>query len=162
MRFHLPAAGVGLLVGLTIAALHAGPRQPGTDDEQEIRRLIASHAAASQQGDLRGLVGVYHADADVRYSDGTVLHGRAELEKSYREALSSEPRGLAHSHPTETIHIRFLRPDIAFVDVESVSGGGTSQAGMTEPLSRTPLFVVFTKEQGKWGVAVQRSGMQLK
>ncbi len=162
MRVYLPAAGVGLLIGLTIAGVHPQAVQTGADDEQEIRRLIASHAAASHQGDLHGLVSVYHADADVRYSDGTVLRGRAELEKSYRQALSSDPNGLAHSHPAETIHIRFLRPDVAFVDVESVSGGGADQAGASEPVSRTPLFVVFTKEQGKWGVAVQRSGVQLK
>jgi|SRR5439155_4875797 len=103
-----------------------------------------------------------HTGADVRYSDGTVLRGRSELEKSYREALSSDPKGLAHSHPANTIHIRFLRPDVAFVDVESVSGEGLDSAGTTRSLTRTPLFVVFTKEQGKWGVAVQRSGAQLK
>jgi uncharacterized protein (TIGR02246 family) len=162
MRVHLPAAGVALVIGLAIAGVHAEPMQPRADDEREIRRLIASHAVASQKADLRGLLSVYHADADVRYSDGTVLRGRAELEKSYREALSGDPNGVAHSHPAETIHIRFLRPDVAFVDVEAVAGGGAGRAGATEAVSRTPLFVLFTKDQGRWGVAVQRSGVQLK
>ena len=161
MKTYLPTAVVGLVIGLSLVGVHAAPRSSAADDEQEIRRLIASHAAASQRGDVGGLVGVYHADADVRYSDGTVLRGKEEIEKSYREVLASEPKALAHSHPTETIHIRFLRPDVAFVDVESVSGGG-GQAGMAEKPSRTPLFVVFTKDNGKWGVAAQRSGAQLK
>lgn len=69
---------------------------------------------------------------------------------------------MTHDHPEETIRIRFLRPDVAFVDVESVSGGGTDQAGAPLPVARTPLFVVFTKEQGRWGVAAQRSGARLK
>jgi uncharacterized protein (TIGR02246 family) len=161
MKIHLPAATVGLLIGVSVAGILAQPKHSAADDEQEIRRLIASHATASQRGDVGGLVGVYHPDADVRYSDGMVLRGREEIEKSYRDALSTEPKGLAHSHPQETIHIRFLRPDVAFVDVESVSAGG-GQAGTTESPSRTPLFVVFTREQGRWGVAVQRSGAQLK
>jgi len=161
MKIHLPAAAVGLLIGMGVAGVLAQPRQSAADDEQEIRRLIASHAAASQRGDVGALVAVYHADADVRYSDGTVLRGREQIEKSYRDALSTEPSGLAHSHPPETIHIRFLRPDVAFVDVESVSVGA-GQAGTAKSPSRTPLFVVFTKEQGKWAVAIQRSGARLK
>lgn len=160
MKVQLVAVAAGLSIVLSVAGLRAGAS--AAEDEQEIRRLIAAHATASQQGDLRGLVGVYHADADVRYSDGTVLRGRADIEKSYRDVLSSEPKELAHSHPTDTIHIRFLRPDVALVDVESVSGGGPGEAGTTEPPSRTPLFVVFTKERGRWGVAAQRSGAPLK
>jgi uncharacterized protein (TIGR02246 family) len=141
---------------------HSRISQARLKDELEIRRLIAAHAAASQRGDLQGLVGVYHDDADVRYSDGTILRGKTALAKDYREALSSDPHAIAHSHPARTIHIRFLRPDVAFVDVESVSGGGVDQTGKKEPLTRTPLLVVFTKENGKWGVAVQRSRVPLK
>lgn len=162
MRGPILAGGIALLGGLVIFGLHAESGSTVAKDEQEIRHLIAMHASAAQQGDLRGLVSVYHTDADVRYSDGTILRGRAELEKSYSQALSNDPKGLAHSHPVDSIHIRFLRPDVAFVDVESVSGGGTDQAGAAGEVSRTPLFVVFTKEEGKWGVAVQRSGVRLK
>lgn len=52
---------------------------------------------------------VCQADAEVRYSDGTVLRGRAEVEKSHGQALSADPQGVGHSHPSETIRIRFLR-----------------------------------------------------
>jgi len=61
---------------------------------------------------------------------------------------------MAHAHPPETIRIRFLRLDMACVDVESVSVAGQSP--------RTPFFLVFTKVQGKWEVAVERSGVPLK
>jgi hypothetical protein len=44
----------------------------------------------------------------------------------------------------ETIRIRFLRPEVAFVDVESVPASGSG--------SRTPCFLVFTKLHGKWGL----------
>jgi len=150
---------IGALTVAVIAELRVQAAQTRADDERQIRLLLASHAAASQHGDLQGLVSVYHSDADVRYSDGTVLQGRAALEKRYRQVLSSDPHAVSHSHPSGTIHVRFLRPDVAFVDVESVSGDDTGQG---EAATRTPLFAIFTKEAGHWGVAVQRSGIPLK
>ena len=87
-------------------------------------------------------------------ADGRILSGRAEIEQSYREVMSGGPKRLAHAHPPETIRIRFLQPDVAFVDVESASVAG--------PGPRTPFFLVFTKVQGKWGVAVERRGVPLK
>ena len=61
---------------------------------------------------------------------------------------------MAHAHPSETVRIRFLQSDVAFVDVESVSVAGQGP--------RTPFFLVFTRVEGKWGVAVERSGVPLK
>ncbi len=131
MRARLLSVAAGAFIVLTFSVVRLAAVQRGPGDEEEIRRLIDAHAAASQRGDLSGL-----------------------------------------AHPSDTIHIRFLRPDVAFVDVDSVPGGGTGQAGTVHagaaqagappPVSRTPLFVVFTKEQGKWGVAVQRSGVRLQ
>ncbi|MBI4483153.1 MAG: nuclear transport factor 2 family protein [Acidobacteria bacterium] len=86
MRVPLLAAAASILMVLMFAGVHLQAMQATAGDEQEIQRLIASHAAASRRGDLRALVDVYHADADVRYSDGTMLRGRAELEKSYRQS----------------------------------------------------------------------------
>ncbi len=162
MRIRWAWISAGLLIVAALAAerLLAAPPQAG--DEAEIRRLIAAHAAASQHRDLRGLVDVYHADADVRYSDGTVLHGRVEIEKSYREALASDPGEVSHVHPAESIHIRFLRPDVAFVDVESVAVGNAGGSAAPQPATRVPLLVVFTKQDGRWGVVAQRSGAPLK
>lgn len=48
--------------------------------------------------------------------------GRAEVEQRYAQALSNDLHAVSHSHPTDTVRVRFLRPDVAFVDVESVSG----------------------------------------
>ena len=112
------------------------------------------HASASQQDDLEGLVAGLHPDADSRRGDGRILSGRAEIEKRYRDVVSGGAKRMAHAHPAETIRIRFLQPDVAFVDVESVSVEGQGP--------RTPFFLLFTKVQGKWGVAVERSGVPLK
>jgi uncharacterized protein (TIGR02246 family) len=141
----------GCLLVVLASTAHAQTIQANAADENAIRDLIGLHASASQQDDFAGLVGGYHADADLRRSDGSIVSGKAAIEKRYRDILSGGIRQMAHVHPPETIRIRFLRPDVAFVDVESVSVSG----------QRTPYFLVFTKVQGKWGVAVERSGVPL-
>lgn len=77
-----------------------------------------------------------------------------EVAKFYRSIVAGGPHRLAHAHPTDSIRIRFLEPDVAFVDVESASMSGMG--------SRTPCFLVFTKVDGAWGVAVVRSGAEME
>jgi uncharacterized protein (TIGR02246 family) len=136
--------------------------QPDPADEQTIRTMIAAHAASSQKGDHDGLNAGYHADSDVRYTDGVLVTGRKEIGQRLHQILAHGPKAMAHEHPEKTIRIRFLRPDVAFVDVESVSGGGTDSAGAAVPVRRDPFFLVFTKVDGRWGVAVERMGARLK
>jgi len=146
--------GVCLLAGLASTAVQPQTIQGASADERAIRGLIALHASASQRDDFANLVGGYHVDADVRRSDGSIVSGKVAIEKIYRDILSGGPKRMAHIHPPETIRIRFLQPDVAFVDVASEP--------VSQPGERTPYFLLFTKVQGKWGVAVERSGVPLK
>jgi hypothetical protein len=50
----------------------------------------------------------------------------------------------------------------AFVDVESVFGGGSDDDGTAIAPTRVPFFLVFTKVEGDWGVAVERVGARLR
>ena len=154
MRASTVVLILALVAGFGGTAVRGQTVQGIPADEQAIRDLVALHASASQQDDVDGLVVGLHADADSRRADGRILSGRSEIEKRYRDVISGGPRRMAHVHPPETIRIRFLQPDVAFVDVESVSAAGEGP--------RTPFFLVFTKIQGKCGVAVERSGVPLK
>ena len=129
-----------------------------SSDEQQIRKLIAEHAAASQIGDFDALVSGYRADSDVRYADGVLLDGKQAIEQSYREILRHGPTTMAHTHPEESTRIRFIRDDVAFADIISLSGGGTDEHGAVSTPRRVAVFVVFTKVGGEWGVAVERIG----
>ena len=160
LPLRIACAVVG--VCLSASALQSQTFQAAPADSQTIRDLIALHADASQHGDFDRLIKGYQADADVRYSDGSVFRGLAQIKPRIREILSNGPTSMAHAHPPATIHIRFLRPDVAFADVESVFGGGNDAAGAPIPPTRVPFFLVFTKIDGRWGVAVERSGVRLK
>jgi ketosteroid isomerase-like protein len=119
------------------------------------------HAAASQTGDFDNLVAGYRADSDVRYADGVLLDGQQAIEQHYRKVLEYGPTAMAHSHPKESVRIRFLRDDVAFADVVSLSGGGIDENGKAIAQRRVAFFVVFTKIDGEWGVTIERMGATL-
>ena len=119
-----------LIAGLTSTVVHAQTTRSDAADEHAIRELIASHTAASQHDDFANLVGGYHVDADLRRSECSIVSGRSAIEKIYRDILSGGSKRMTHIHPPETIRIRFLRPDVAFVDVASTP--------VSEPGERIP------------------------
>ena len=43
-----------------------------------------------------------------------------------------------------------------------VFGGGNDAAGASIPPTRVPFFLVFSTVDGRWGVAVEQSGVRLK
>lgn len=128
---------------------------PGTAaDKQAIRKLVAAHANSAQRDDVPGMIATMHRDADTRLDDGAFLVGSEENAQFLHHIVSGGPHRLAHVHPADSIRIRFLQPDVAFVDVDSVSMSGTGP--------RTPYFLVVTKVEKKWGVAVVRNGPDMK
>lgn len=136
--------------------------QTNLEDEQAIRNLIAEHAAASQTGDFDGLVGGYRDDSDVRWTDGVLVEGLAEIHSLYQDVLSNGAQAMAHRHPTKTIRIRFLSEDIAFADIDSLPGVMGEVKSPSQHQATTPFFVVFTKVAGEWGVAIERQGSSVR
>jgi len=100
------------------------------------------------------MVATQHEDVDERLDDGRHLVGRAEVATFFSSVVSGGPRKLAHVHPPESVKIRFLTPEVAFVDVESTSMSGAGP--------RTPYFLIVTTVSGKWGVAVVRDGVPVE
>jgi uncharacterized protein (TIGR02246 family) len=132
--------------------------QTQLSEEQRIKQLIAEQARASERRDLRGLVDLYHADAEWILSNGTRLAGRAAIEDAYRQSIESPvaKSGRHHIHPDQSVRIRFLRPDFALVEVESHSVGGTDAQGAPLPTSKSLLITLWTKQDGEWTILYQR------
>ena len=95
LPLRIACAVVG--VCLSASALQSQTFQAAAADSQTIRDLIALHADASQHGDFDRLIKGYQADADVRYSDGSVFRGLAEIKPRIREILSNGPTSMAHA-----------------------------------------------------------------
>lgn len=133
--------------------------QGTADDEAAIRQTIAAHGEAWTQKDIGRAVAVYHPSASVRLSSGREFTGHAEIEQWHRSALATPAMQKAvHLHPPESHTIRFVRPDLAIVDVGSVFTGLTGEDGKELPPAHSMLVVVLVKEQGQWRVIAQRTG----
>ena len=154
MKYQIAVSGFFLALSLGTLSAHAQTVRGTFADKQAIKHLIEKHASSARKDDVDGMVSTMHADADARLDDGRFLVGTAENVKFYRDIAAGGPHRLAHRHPPASIRIRFLTPDVAFVDVDSVSVSGAGP--------RTPYFLVLTKVDGKWGVAVVRNGVDYK
>ena len=117
---------ISLLAGVAGAAVHGQTVHGTAADEQAIRDLVALHASSSQQDDHRRVWSPAYTRTPIRVVPmASFVSGRAEIEQRYRGIISGGPKRMAHAHPPESIRIRFLQPDVAFVDVDSVSVAGT-------------------------------------
>ena len=155
MRNRLVSASI---VCLLVSAAGLSGQQPPTDDAQ-LRQRIAAHQLASQRGDLRGLVDIYATDAQTVSLSGKVLRGRDAIEADYRALLmtASSRSGRHHTHPTESVRIEFITPDVALIEVASVNVGGTDAAGAPLGESRVQLVTIWRKRAGEWLVVYQRA-----
>jgi len=154
-----------MAAGLMLALL-AGPWQrTGSDphglgsssDSAAIRTLIQAHAAAWNRRDAKAAVAVLTSDAVWITGDGVRLQGRAEIERAHVQWLAADSAagGSTHSHPPETVTIRFLRPEVAVVDLEA----RFVPLGDGPPFfpERSAVFAVAIKDGAEWRIAQIRN-----
>jgi uncharacterized protein (TIGR02246 family) len=145
-----------LLLHLSLASI---VRAQTTQDEHAIRTIIQAHATAWNNRDPVAAAAILMPDGVWITSTGNVLRGRAAVERAHRQWLADDSAqgGSTHSHPPETIRIRFLRPDVAVADLEGQNVGGRARDGTPLPPRRYPLFVVVSKYEGQWRIAEVRN-----
>jgi len=145
---------VALLLGPSNA-----PAQGSPADAAVIRHLIQTHAEAWNRRDAGAAAAVYDPAADIRYADGTRLAGRAAIEAAHAQAFAEDTvnGGSRHSHPAGSLWLRFVRPNLALAEVEARYDFPAGGAGRRPPPERTLLFLVLTKERGRWSMLAQRN-----
>lgn len=147
------------LAMIAVLALAGQASAQPAHDETVLRALIAAHERASATGDLRGLVDVYSADAEIVSASGAVTRGRDAIEASYRQQLAGAlaKSGRHHTHPSDGIRIRFVTPDVALIDLPSRNVGGRAADGVEMPPNEVLLVTVWRKTGGTWLVVSQRA-----
>lgn len=147
---------IAIIVALMLPSITSA--QPA-QEEAALRSVIAAHEHASMIGDLRGLVDAYAADAEIVSASGAVTRGRDAIETMYRQQLAgaAAKSGRHHTHPADGIHIRFVTPDVALIDLPSRNVGGRTADGAEMPPSEVSLITVWRKTGGNWLVVSQRA-----
>jgi uncharacterized protein (TIGR02246 family) len=129
---------------------------PGAQDEEEIKKVLASFLEAWNKHDAKAFSMVFAEDADFTNVRGTSAHGRAEVEKFHAPLFATRFKD-TNQKMTKT-RIRFIKPDVAAVDVWWEMTGAKGADGQDLALRKGLLNLIMTKDSSdKWLIAVMHN-----
>ena len=141
-------------------ALLAGAQQGETAghaaDEAAIKAVVADRWMGGWNAhDAHQFSSVFAKDADFTNVRGQSASGQAEIEKFHAVAFE---RFFKQSHQTgEVTKIRFLRPDLAAVDIHWEMTGAFDNTGKPVPYRTGVANCVFTRSGGEWLVTIMHN-----
>ena len=148
-----------LLAGLTIAfaGLPLAVRGQTKDetDQQAIVAVMDRFVGAWNQHDAKAFAAVFAEDADFTNWRGEGVSGRSKIEEFHAPIFATI---FKNSHQSYTaIKTRFIRPDVAAVDVHWQMTGATDAQGNPRPDRQGLLNFVMAKNAGEWQILVMHN-----
>lgn len=132
---------VAFAIAVAVPAYLAGQQSVSP----EYQKVMDAFTAAYNKGDTAGIGALYAEDALRVAPDGTVLSGRAAIEKNYAAGLTGPMKGA--SIKLTAAQSRQLTPDI-----HVVVGTWTITGGQAGPLSGHYINTLVRKD-GRWQIA---------
>jgi uncharacterized protein (TIGR02246 family) len=144
------------LAAICLALLVPVMDQPGQQgDTQQIHGVMNAFVDAWNQHDAKAFAAVFAEDADFTNWRGQGASGRSKIEEFHAPLFATI---FKNSHQTMTdIKIRFVRPDVAAVDVHWELTGQTDAQGNARPPRQGILNFVMAKKDGKWQIVVMHN-----
>ena len=147
-----------LSIVLTASEIAPGLAAAPDDDAQTaaIHALVKRFAEATNAKDVRAFGSVFAEDGEFTNPVGMSVKGRTAIEQ-FHAALFSEANRPSFAHANLTIlgtSVRFVRSDVATVDVKWEQTGAISPEGKPWGTRRGILSCVVTQENGKSLIAV--------
>lgn len=125
-------------------------------DEAAVRGVITAFNKAFNAHDAKAFAAVFANDADFTNWRGTSAHGRAKIEAFHVPVLTVMYKNGVQKIVDSTV--RFIKPDVAVVDVRSEVTGGVTPDGKSDSLRRFLLNWTVTKEtSGQWLIKVMHN-----
>lgn len=124
-------------------------------DEQAIRRVMDGFMDAWNRHDAKAFAALFAADADFTNWRGTGAIGRSRIEEVHAPMFATVFKSSRQKYTD--IKVRFLRPDIASVDVRWEMTGATDAQGNPRPPRNGLLSFVMVKDAGHWEIAVMHN-----
>lgn len=145
---------VFLLVISSAKIATAAPQDSGQDkDRAAIEKSVQNYMDSWNTHDVHAVAMTYTEDCDFVNNFGTLTHGRAGMEATFGPFMSGAYRA---THQTGTVRsIRFLKPDVAALDVDWEMTGAKNPDGSTRPTRKGIHSLVMTKQgDGSWLIAI--------
>jgi len=143
--------GTLLLVNLFVSGIQG----QAVDDKAAIQAIVQSEGDAWNAGDAEAFAKYYAEDGSFTNVIGQQLYGRKAFIEQHARIFSTIYKG---SHNDFSIgKIKFLRPDVAVVDIDGILKGANRLPPGLKALEDGALHVklqeVMTKESGVWMIA---------
>jgi uncharacterized protein (TIGR02246 family) len=126
--------------------------QTGETDERAIRAVMDRFVDAWNHHDAKAFATVFAEDADFTNWRGTGASGRSKIEAFHAPVFATI---FSKSHLEYTdIKTRFVRPDVATVDVHWKMSGAIDAQGNPRPEREGLLSFVMANSAGQWEIVV--------
>jgi uncharacterized protein (TIGR02246 family) len=124
-------------------------------DRQAILTLMDRFMDAWNRHDAKAFAAVFAEDADFTNWRGTGASGRSKIEEFHAPTFATIFKN-SHQKYT-TIKSRFIRPDVAAVDVHWEMTGAMDAQGNPRPDRLGLLNFVVAKNDGQWQILVMHN-----
>ena len=144
------------LAAICLALLVPVMDQPGQQgDTQQIHGVMNAFVDAWNQHDAKAFAAVFAEDADFTNWRGTSASGRSKIEEFHAPMFATifKNSRLRQS----SVRTRFIRPDIAAVDVPWDMSGVMDAGGNPRPDRHGLLDFVMAKDRGQWQIVVMHN-----
>ncbi len=134
------------ILGLTMFA--DAPSDPGI---VAVESLLKDHAKAWNEENVEMMTNLFAEDGERVSSNGSVAHGRKEIEASYRKTLESIQ--FKHSsHKVTKILAKHVTADVILADVDWTATGLHDVKGKPREDINGSSVVVLRKEGDRWEI----------
>ena len=153
----LAAIVAASLAMLGTASMSAAQQAGSNEDEAAIRKVIVEMTEGFNNHDGKAAARMYTTDARFVSVRGDVMNGQAGIERGLSAILTTRAKNAAQQ--TMDVKVRFIRPDVALVNVTNELSGLVAPDGHVLPSQQELSLRVFVKDAGVWQVAAFHNTM---
>jgi uncharacterized protein (TIGR02246 family) len=150
-----PGAFVLSLALPSLLHFHPAAQPDQRSDEEAIRSIVDHLIAAWNRHDAHAFAALFSPDADFTDGRGTAVSGREHIQAFHAQPFATV---FQQSRLEQTgIRTRFLRADVASVDVPWQMTGMAGPDGKPHPARKGLISLVMLRDAEHWEIAVMHN-----
>lgn len=127
------------------------PSKTTDADSAAIKQVITDFYESFTRHDAHATAMTFAEDGDFTNMSGAHVHGRKAIEDRFASLYAGNLRA---AHRTDTVRsIRYIAPQVAFVDADTVITGTKAPDGSEIPVRKGLMIVVLAKEKDRWMIS---------
>ena len=127
------------------------PSKTTDADSAAIKQVITDFYESFTRHDAHATAMTFAEDGDFTNMSGAHVHGRKAIEDRFASLYAGNLRA---AHRTDTVRsIRYITPQVAFVDADTVITGTKAPDGSEIPVRKGLMIVVLAKEKDRWMIS---------